>query len=297
MIENILSLILGKKYILVVLALGSLWVLSRWIVKERKIQALGGHAYRVKTYLPFGEWPVLRINLPTVFKLSSPLLHNIQITNPSKDIDFIIYAIRGTISHKNLETWLDWFTTPTGLNYTVEVKPATRRIVFTADPENIKAILATQFTDYGKGELMHAEWKDFLGDSIFVTDGDQWHNSRQLIRPQFIKDRVSDLDVFEKHVGVLIGQIEGGGFGEKGVGSEIDISDLFFRFTLDAATDFLLGRSVNSLEVPEQEFAEAFGEVQRVQNIIARAGYVSSFLGSMSVFLRSLSASQCPLRF
>jgi len=49
-------------------------------------------------------------------------------------------------------------------------------------------------------------------------------------------------------------------------------SDLFFRYTLDAATDFLLGRSVDSLEIPEVEFAEAFSEVQRVQNLIARAG-------------------------
>jgi hypothetical protein len=61
-------------------------------------------------------------------------------------------------------------------------------------------------------------------------------------------------------------------------GGELDVSDLFFRYTLDAATHFLLGSSVGSLELPEQEFAEAFAEVQRVQNIIARAGY--DFLSS-----------------
>lgn len=57
-------------------------------------------------------------------------------------------------------------------------------------------------------------------------------------------------------------------------GGEIDVSDLFFRYTLDAATHFLLGRSVGSLENGDQEFALAFGEAQRVQNIITRAGYV-----------------------
>lgn len=56
-------------------------------------------------------------------------------------------------------------------------------------------------------------------------------------------------------------------------GGEIDVSDLFFRYTLDAATHFLLGRSVGSLEDADHEFAEAFSEAQRVQNIIARAGY------------------------
>ena len=86
---------------------------------------------------------------------------------------------------------------------------------------------------------------------------------------------MSDLEVFEKYVGILIDQI-----GKKGVqydgkgGGELDVSDLFFRYTLDAATHFLLGRSVGSLELEEHEFADAFNEVQRVQNIIARAGYV-----------------------
>lgn len=35
--------------------------------------------------------------------------------------------------------------------------------IMTVDPENIKAILATQFNDYGKGEEFHAAWK-------YVTD-------------------------------------------------------------------------------------------------------------------------------
>ena len=168
--------------------------------------------------------------------------------------------------------------------YTVEACPMGRRLVFTVDPENIKAILATQFTDYGKGKPFHEEWKDFLGDSIFTTDLDQWHASRQLIRPQFIKDRVSDLDVFETHVQVLMEQITKAGKRWDGSqGGELDVSDLFFRYTLDAATHFLLGRSVGSLELPEQEFAEAFSEVQRVQNIIARAGYALPFF-SLSLY-------------
>lgn len=102
---------------------------------------------------------------------------------------------------------------------------------------------------------------------IFTTDGDLWHNSRQLIRPQFIKDRVSDLHTFETHVQILLSKLEGSLPGET-----IRIDDLFFRFTLDAATDFLLGDSVNSLENPKAEFAHAFAEVQHVQAIIARAG-------------------------
>lgn len=184
------------------------------------------------------------------------------------------------MAHKNLDSFLEYFSPSLsrqpGLRYNCEVSPAGQRIIFTADPTNIKAILAAQFADFGKGAPFHADWKDFLGDSIFTTDGDSWHSSRQLIRPMFLKERVADLEGFERHVQVLMRKI--GEESAKGVdGGMIDISNLFFRYTLDAATDFLLGRSVDSLEVPEIKFAEAFAEVQRMQNLIARVGYILCF--------------------
>ena len=98
-----------------------------------------------------------------------------------------------------------------------------QRMVFTAHPENIKAVLATQFADYGKGEPFHKDWKDFLGDGIFTTDGQQWSESRSLLRPLFIKTRVRDFDIFEKHTAKLMGMV--GGKGE-----EVDVSDLFYRW-------------------------------------------------------------------
>jgi hypothetical protein len=53
-------------------------------------------------------------------------------------------------------------------------------LILTEDHENIQAILATQFEDYGKGDRFHEEWKPFLGESIFTTDGDSWKASRKL---------------------------------------------------------------------------------------------------------------------
>lgn len=48
--------------------------------------------------------------------------------------------------------------------------------------------------------------------------------------------------------------------------------DLFFRFTLDASTDFLLGRSVDSLKHSQLAFVIAFNDIQRIQSLIARVG-------------------------
>lgn len=179
-------------------------------------------------------------------------------------LDIIYGVVQATIHHKNLEKWHDFFHlsgTDTKENggsgsFTSELRAMNRRTVFTADPENIKAILATQFGDFGKGAIFHQEWEPFLGDSIFTTDGHKWHTSRQLLRPQFIRDRISDLHCFESHLETLFKAMANGGplRGEDQVvnmdavnGRVFDISDLFFRYTLDVATDFLLGKDVKSL--------------------------------------------------
>ena len=164
-------------------------------------------------------------------------------------------SVRATIDQKNLESWRDNHFKAVN-SWTSETRILNMRVVFTADPENIKALLATQFGDYGKGKPFHEEWHDFLGDSIFTTDGAQWHASRQLIRPQFTRDRVSDLHCFESHIQTLFRAIANGGplNGEDqvvdirgGNGKVVDISNLFFRYTLDVTTEFLLGTDVKSL--------------------------------------------------
>lgn len=210
-------------------------------LEGRAIAKLGARAPIVHAKLPFGIDVVLR---------------GISATNTYTDYDFW--------------HWLFGWS-PNKHSKTIEATFARLRFIFTADPENIKAILATQFDDYGKGQPFHEDWKDFLGDSIFTTDGELWHNSRQLIRPQFVKNRVADLEILEKHVKRLLSKI--GGQGE-----EVDISALLYRYTLDSATDFLLGKSVDSLDQPEAPFPNAFNEVQRVQNLISRSGPFNKFI-------------------
>ncbi|KAK3175054.1 hypothetical protein OEA41_002300 [Lepraria neglecta] len=204
-------------------------------LKNQSIRRLGTYAPTVRGYLPFG-------------------------------IDIFIRSLRGSRTDTDYEFW-DWLFNHSSNAHskTIETTLARQRFLFTADPENIKAILATQFADYGKGEPFHEDWKHFLGDSIFTTDGEMWHQSRQLLRPQFVKTRVSDLEIFETHVQRLMHLIPGEGW-------EVDISALFYRFTLDSATDYLLGKSVDSLDNPNAEFVKAFAEVQRGQNEVSRSG-------------------------
>lgn len=42
-----------------VVALLAIRFITRWIIKEQKIKALGGHCPKVKYYIPFGKWSIL----------------------------------------------------------------------------------------------------------------------------------------------------------------------------------------------------------------------------------------------
>lgn len=152
----------------------------------------------------------------------------------------------------------------------VELQFGRRRIIITRDPEHIKTVLTSKFTQYGKGELVHSAASPFLGDSIFTTDGQLWQKSRALIRPMFTRERVRDIEIFSQWTDVLISKLPASG-------QTVDICDLFYRMTLDVSTDFLLGQTVGALDNPNSEFSQAFTDVQRMQMIRVILQYVLPF--------------------
>lgn len=235
---------------------GVIHVYFRRFMQARHIRRLGLTAPVIKTYVPLG-------------------------------LDLPIKACQYFLKNRAMEAWTDeWkkLGALETLNYTMELRILTDiRVIMTADPENIKAVLTQQFSEYGKGEQFHIEWEDFLGDSIFTTDGTQWSSSRALIRPMFQRERVADLDVFETHVQELFALIGSGD------GQCIDARNLFFRFALDASTHFLFGQSAGSLKNEQTEFALAFDTVQYKQVLMGRAGPLRHFLPTRD-FYQALKA-------
>ena len=68
-------------------------------------------------------------------------------------------------------------------------------------------------------------------------------HSRAMLRPQFARDQISDLELEETHVQNLLKHLPTDATGWT---PEIDLQPLFFRLTLDSATEFLFGQSVDS---------------------------------------------------
>ncbi|RMZ78908.1 hypothetical protein DV737_g3692, partial [Chaetothyriales sp. CBS 132003] len=113
----------------------------------------------------------------------------------------------------------------------------------TVDPENIKAILATQFKDFELGSLRFNLLGPLIGHGIFTTDGKEWQHHRSLLRPQFTRSQISDMKLEETHVQQLFDRIHPD---SDSWTSQVDLAPLFFNLTLDSATEFLFGQSVGS---------------------------------------------------
>lgn len=98
-----------------------------------------------------------------------------------------------------------------------------------------------------------------FGYGIFNQEGAAWKHSRELLRPPLQHKHYENLDVFKQGVDDLIEILSSQSV-------VIDLQPLFFRLTLDVATEFLFGESVESLKAPsssnEQNFGEAFNKAQ-----------------------------------
>ena len=129
------------------------------------------------------------------------------------------------------------------------------RAIWTMEPENIKACLATQSQDFEIGASRHKALIPLVGHSILTTDGRLWTHHRAMIRPNFVKTQLGNFEIFENHFSNLLACIPRDN-------STFDLRDLFQKLTMDISTDFLLGCSTNSLALHatrcKDEFSQAW---------------------------------------
>ncbi|TGO23296.1 hypothetical protein BPAE_0137g00160 [Botrytis paeoniae] len=163
-----------------------------------------------------------------------------QVKYPLKDpifgLDLVLDTIKNATNLRHLEGTCKRYEQH-GTTFTSKL--ITYPTVFTIDTENVKTILATKFDDFRLSSIRVDAMKPVFGHGIFTTDGKLWHKSRALLRPTFAKESIANLEVAETHFQHLLNRIPR-------EGSTIDLQDLFFKFTIDTATQFLFGHSVNS---------------------------------------------------
>ncbi|KAJ7463233.1 cytochrome P450 [Mycena latifolia] len=129
------------------------------------------------------------------------------------------------------------------VGYTFDMRVLFEDRFFTAEPEYLKIILATQFDSFEKGEDTRAIFGSLLGSGVFGADGDLWKFHRAMTRPFFKRDRVSDFELFDRHSLDAIAQIKKRLY----EGYPVDFQDMISRFAMDSSGEFLFGHDAQTL--------------------------------------------------
>ncbi|KAM3713493.1 hypothetical protein ACB098_01G262300 [Castanea mollissima] len=134
--------------------------------------------------------------------------------------------------------------------------------ILTSDPMNIQHVLSKNFSNYDKGPNFREIFEP-MGNGIFNSDSETWRHQRKLIQ-SLIKHSKFVL-FLEK---VVKGKVEKGlipvldHFSSLGI--EVDLQDVFQRFTFDNVCLMVLGFDSNCLtiEFPEVAHAKAFDQME-----------------------------------
>lgn len=102
---------------------------------------------------------------------------------------------------------------------------------------------------------------------------------RMIARPFFATDRVSDLDLFEKNTQKVINIMLNADREDS-----LDLEDLFARFTVDAASEFLFGENLNTLSFGNDGFNSFTRAFVDIQKLILRRGTLGRFWPLFELF-------------
>ena len=200
----------------------------------KTIDTIISHRYHARRAKELGCFPVQRIRRNR-FPLGVDNVYRLLKADQCKKLPeelYKIYREQGNeVGDGAVNTWME---SKFGTSYYV-----------TAEPRNVQAILATQFNDFEVGDVRRKASRSLLGTGIFILDGKKWEQARGLLRPQFARTLISDLELEERHVQYLLNQIPPKRE-ENGWTSVFDLKLLLFNLTLDTSTEFLFGDSLNS---------------------------------------------------
>lgn len=93
--------------------------------------------------------------------------------------------------------------------------------IWTTDPMNVKAVLATDSTSYGLSFRADTNIIKLMGRGTFNVDGERWMHTRQMVKPTFNRAHLTDAGI-KKHFDLLLTQLPRDG-------STIQAADLFGR--------------------------------------------------------------------
>lgn len=202
--------------------------------------------------------------------------------DPVWGLDFFLKRVKAMQSGDTLAVDRDLFDT---YGKTVQTNSWGTKRYMTSDSQNMQNVLALQVDCFGVEPLNRPVGLPFLGDGILTNDGALWKRSRSLLNPIFARAQVSQLSTFETQVNQMISLIPRDN-------STVDLQPLFKMLFLDSSTEFIFGRSANSLlpettSVVARRLPEVFDNALRaMQKRFMMGNKISYLTGNKTEFLR-----------
>jgi cytochrome P450 len=203
-------------------------------------------------YVAFGWWKLRqsRQELERINKCLPPrgVYRNLE---PFIAFDMILSLLSAARKKKMLE-WFDGNFQTYGPTFVVRTIP--KYAVHTIEADNIKTAYSLRFEDWSVRPARQS-FKHLMDGSTFMSDGAAWSHSRGILRPMFVKDRITDLDLYEAHFQKLLKLIPEDG-------STFDLGALFHRYAFDVSSEFLFGESLDSLGNQTNEKAQLAHDIE-----------------------------------
>ena len=159
----------------------------------------------------------------------------------------------------------------------VEPYSGETKTIYTIEPDNIKTMLHTKFSDYHRSRNMPNALDPVMGQGVFTSNGKAWAHSRSLVRAQFSTQRVRNVAKLEPYMQNAFEEI--GKIGEDGWTEPLEILLTFNRFTMDSATEFMFGTSADSHRVAMRE-KELFAAGKEEKGMMAKFKLIMTDFGT-----------------
>ncbi|EIT83385.1 hypothetical protein AO1008_00435 [Aspergillus oryzae 100-8] len=177
--------------------------------------------------------------------------------DPILGLDFVYTLSKAFKEHR----WLPWqqeLFAAQGVK-TFQANFLGSRAIYTSESENMKAMSTTYWREFGLEPLRRGSGAadPVAGPGVSTVDGPMWDFSRNIIKPYFTRDGYSNLARLEVFVNRLLDLVPTDG-------STFDMQPLLQRWFLDTSSEFLFGKTVDSLTHPENvKVAKAMVDTMR----------------------------------
>ena len=136
------------------------------------------------------------------------------------------------------------------------------KVIMLCTPENVKHVLKTNFANYVKGAMFKETNHEFIGQGIFSSDGEAWRMHRKIASHMFTRRLLTEGTKIAVHESRrLVRRLRAAA----AAGEEVDMQNLFFKFTMDVFCNIAFGIELKSLERAADDphpFAAAFDGAQ-----------------------------------